>query len=796
MLTCFIVCLHINSFAQRKIVAGFFPDWISGNTLNNELNRLQYSKLTDVFFAFTYPQTNGTLTTTTANSANVVLKPLSDRCRAAGVKIHISVGGANHSSNFTTAVSTLANRTNFINSAATMIKTYNLDGINVDWEFPAASDANNLAQLMVELKQRLNRLEDTLKRELELTAAVAPLLWNTDGINQTFIDNCDYIYIMSFDAQGNCCVCGGTQHASFDVAQLSLQKWSSQGIPSNRATCGGNRIGKNVPGNKLVLGIPFYSKNTGYLAYNSYSASNPRLFFEDEDGFVNNIDGQSKPLIERKVKMVMEDFQGAGVWTWELTQDRNDEFSLLSVMHTSMQKYVCDLPKPNLGNDVSICGQSSITLNSGIATPSVGTTFRWYRNNTLITNASNATLNITQAGTYKVEYANSSCAQSDEMLVANTLPDPILPATAKLCETPTITLNSGVVGNGINFTWTRNNATIIGANSANLVVNQAGTYIVNVSALGCANKSAQTAVSTDLVEASSTTACPTLAATLTVSSSGNDFEWFTQATGGNPISTGKTYTANVNNNTTSFWVQRANTTQTFTLGKTSLSTGWQDNITFYGQKLTLLKNATLTGLSLNTSVAGNVEIEILNASGNSVATQQVAVVQGAQAIILNISLNAGTYFITAKNAPAGTLQFDSQASNADFSISSTAILDKQAYTSWSSPKYSGVASGYGFFYNVKLSTGSGNNCARTEVKVPYEFTCQVPTSVGENDLNSRKAPYPNPVSNVIYFEGNFEIYDVYGNKFIESINQASVDLLPAGIYILKQGIYSYKIVKE
>ena len=531
----------------RKIVAGFFPDW----TGSSQVNSLQYNKITDVFFAFLYPDGNGNLSTTTAGSGSTILQPLSAKCKQNNVKIHASIGGANHSSNFGTIINSDAAMNNFANSVATWIQTYNLDGINIDWEFPAANQAVGLATLMQKVRAKMDGLEGTLGRQLELSIAVGPLLWNTDGINSTTIGYSDYVLVMAFDAGGGCCVCD-VNHSGYNVAVNSLKKWgTSAGLSTN---CGGTATGKNVPASKLVLSIPFYA-NSG-AAYKTFSASDPAGYYNDADGNFGGNYYNSKPLIDQKVQHMMNTYPGAaGIWCWELSQDRTDQYSLLGAMYSAMQPYLgttCNVPQPNAGADQSICGKSSITLQSNVATAN-GRTFEWKKNGTVISGASAATYNATTAGTYTITVKEgSSCTKSDEVIITSTAPSVNLGNDITLCASPSATLNAGI--SGATYVWTKNGTTIAGQTSQTLSVNQAGTYGVTVSISGCGSGSDQIVVTSNLVNAQGGSRCGAGQVTLQVTDPGTSYAWYATSTGGSPLATGASYSPNVTN-TTTYYVQ-------------------------------------------------------------------------------------------------------------------------------------------------------------------------------------------------------------------------------------------------
>ena len=94
----------------------------------------------------------------------------------------VSVGGWLWSGNFSDAVLTKQSRSMFIDSVVAFIEKYNLDGLDIDWEYPdqvgagnhfRAEDKQNYTEMLKELRQRFNQEQKTLHRRLYLSIAPA-----------------------------------------------------------------------------------------------------------------------------------------------------------------------------------------------------------------------------------------------------------------------------------------------------------------------------------------------------------------------------------------------------------------------------------------------------------------------------------------------------------------------------------------------------------------------------------------------------------------------------------------------
>lgn len=91
------------------------------------------------------------------------------RKRRPSLKLMISVGGGGRDSNFKEMASTESNRQRFINSTAWALRTADLDGIDLDWEYPEVADAANFVSLLQEASAELKR---DPQRPLLLSVAV------------------------------------------------------------------------------------------------------------------------------------------------------------------------------------------------------------------------------------------------------------------------------------------------------------------------------------------------------------------------------------------------------------------------------------------------------------------------------------------------------------------------------------------------------------------------------------------------------------------------------------------------
>jgi chitinase len=261
-------------------VVGYWPSW-QGPSAN-----LQVSKLNYIDFAFATENADGSIMLAPPT------KPLADLVKqghAAGARVLLSVGGWNNgdASAFSTLSASPTTRATFVAAVDNLVAEFQLDGIDIDWEFPRADVTASYTALMQDLSASLK------PNGKLLTIAAAPSAYGSEGITPDALQYIDLVNIMAYDG-GN-----GAGHSPFALAQNSLQFW----------------LGKGLPASKAILGVPFYSQ-PDHTAYSALVKTNPAAANLDQvgDQFYNGI-----PTIQAKTSLAMT--TGGGIMAWDLSQD-------------------------------------------------------------------------------------------------------------------------------------------------------------------------------------------------------------------------------------------------------------------------------------------------------------------------------------------------------------------------------------------------------------------------------------------------------------------------------------------
>ena len=120
-------------------------------------------------------------------------------------------------------------RTTFVKNLKDVVDQYQLDGVDIDWEYPdPGQSAQNYLSLMKELRE-------ALPDKLISTAVIS---YGDDtglGIPDESFELVDFINVMTYD---------GNIHASMEEFEQGINYWGARGVQKE----------------KLNIGAPFYSR--------------------------------------------------------------------------------------------------------------------------------------------------------------------------------------------------------------------------------------------------------------------------------------------------------------------------------------------------------------------------------------------------------------------------------------------------------------------------------------------------------------------------------------------------------
>ena len=194
------------------------------------------------------------------------------------LNVNLSVGGANEAG-FSPMAENPAKRAGFIADVCDWLEKNNLDGVDIDWEYPVRpltgggpfpQDRENYILLLEETRVALDALgEKTGKRYSLSTAVPANSRFTTDVDAKKASEIVDSFKLMSYDYYGSWSSTTG-HNAKLFRNPRDPNNWSTDHAVSNFINAG-------VRPEKIMLGTAFYGRIWGGVAQGSYSAT-PGLF--------------------------------------------------------------------------------------------------------------------------------------------------------------------------------------------------------------------------------------------------------------------------------------------------------------------------------------------------------------------------------------------------------------------------------------------------------------------------------------------------------------------------------------
>ncbi len=286
------------------------------------------------------------------------------------LRIVLSIGGWS-AGNFSEAAATPAARTTFTDSAMALLRTHDLDGLDIDWEYPtlddagisaSADDKDNFTALLGQLRAALDAEGRTRHRTYVLSIAAAEGRFASGLDLPKIAPLLDWINLMTYDFHGS--LTPTTGHAGGLGASRRDPDHARNGIAAAQYF-----LDAGVPASKINLGMAFYGRRFGDVTdvqhglYQRFASDGGFISYGQivqgqltEHGFTRYWDDAAQAAwlwnpttrqmisyddpqaLQAKVRYVREHGLG-GVMYWEYRQD--DGEALLDVVRTAI-----DTPTP------------------------------------------------------------------------------------------------------------------------------------------------------------------------------------------------------------------------------------------------------------------------------------------------------------------------------------------------------------------------------------------------------------------------------------------------------------------
>lgn len=232
-----LFCSQLQAQPCREVVA-FYPSWkwYDRSRLVNP-STIDYSKYTVINYAFLKPNTDGSISLFDPYADKTILlgeidpaanwsyrkshevnrnwhvpgTSLVEKAHENGVKVFISIGGWTMSDNFSIIAASAEKRQQFAESCADLIRTYHIDGIDIDWEYPGikaqqgrTADRENFTLLLREIRFAFDFLQEKMGKKIWLTADFGAGASHAAQIEwEQVVPLLDQINVMTYDFYGS-----------------------------------------------------------------------------------------------------------------------------------------------------------------------------------------------------------------------------------------------------------------------------------------------------------------------------------------------------------------------------------------------------------------------------------------------------------------------------------------------------------------------------------------------------------------------------------------------------------------
>ena len=275
------------------------------------------------------------------------------------LKVTVSVGGANEGG-FSDMANDPVKRAGFVANVCAWLKNYNLDGVDIDWEYPVGppwgqripsrpSDRRNYITLLQDTRDAMDELGKTTDKRYSLSTAVPAGDWflqrNDVKAASRIVDS---LKIMTYDYYGSWSSTTGHNANLYKNPRDSSSGWST-----NQAVTA--YLNAGIPPEKIMLGVAFYGRvwagvskgsnsntpglyqrydyvpydglswielkseylipNSGFTRYWDDTAKAPYLY--DNDYWITYTDEEQIRLLNKYAK----EKNLKGVFTWEYAHD-------------------------------------------------------------------------------------------------------------------------------------------------------------------------------------------------------------------------------------------------------------------------------------------------------------------------------------------------------------------------------------------------------------------------------------------------------------------------------------------
>lgn len=353
---------------QYNVVA-----YVSGWS-NLPVSNINVQKLTHINYAFANLDKQGRVFFTNSSDSLKIDTLRQLKKYNPNLKIIVSIGGWTYSKNFSdiAANTTLSNKC--AQNIADFVFRHQLDGIDIDWEYPCMkgagnsfqpNDKQNFTSFIRNIRHALTAVEVSQKRDKPYILSIATAT-SSNYLNSIeslkLIEYVDFMHIMTYDYRSG----SNWETGHHSNLWVSLSDWSNGNCIDQTIK---KYLNEGIPADKLIMGVPFYGRRwkgvtksnnglyqpaqtsgqsiayrtilkectpqKGYVNFWDDSAQAPYLWNKHEGVFISYENQQS---LRYKIDY-MKQHDLNGVMFWEYNCDNNNELFNATLNYIETDRY-------------------------------------------------------------------------------------------------------------------------------------------------------------------------------------------------------------------------------------------------------------------------------------------------------------------------------------------------------------------------------------------------------------------------------------------------------------------------
>ncbi|KAJ2851072.1 hypothetical protein IWW36_001419 [Coemansia brasiliensis] len=293
------------------IVLGYYPSWKKA-----QMEGVDFSKYTHITMAFAIPTASGTL----SFDGDWFLPQVVSDLHGKGTKVLVSVGGWTGSNLFSNIFKSASASSTLISSMVDYVKKYDLDGIDIDYEYPGrlgdncnvvdeANDTPNYLKFLQDLRKEFDQAFGERKKLITLAVRVQPFDINgkpTTDVSE-FAKVVDYANLMQYDING------GWNNDTGPNAPFNYEDGKGLQVSFVSAIDAWTKAG--WPANQLTAGLAFYGRST--IAKQDMT-KDPKNMYQPQESVVPLGDSEDASWFDACAGTTAN----SGTWQWKHLRDQ------------------------------------------------------------------------------------------------------------------------------------------------------------------------------------------------------------------------------------------------------------------------------------------------------------------------------------------------------------------------------------------------------------------------------------------------------------------------------------------